>query len=180
MMVNYKHNIVKIVPHLNNSATDMKGEGIMTNLASYGWPTWAEFKRSLASAVFGLVLLLTGLALGSSLASLNERYSSTHAARDLRTYSVTWGSHSYDEAVWRTVQRIAALEELLPPEVQQFQVEARGTQHPYPVIRLSFPRTALDSLKAGVLPPEVFMREYVAYNQTYHRDPSRNLAVIDY
>jgi hypothetical protein len=149
----------------------------MTNLATYGWPTFVEFKRSLASAAFGLVLLLTGLALGSSIASLNERYSPNRVDRDLRSYSVTWGSYSYDEAVWRTVQRIADMSEMLPPEVKEFQVEARSTLHHYPVIRLSFPRTALESLKAGTLPPEIFMREYVTYDQILPSGPPETLAV---
>ena len=152
----------------------------MTYLESYGWPAWVEFKRSLASAAFGLVLLLTGLALGRSLAALNERYTPAPATPDLRSYAVTWEPHNYDLAVWLAIQRIAALEELLPPEVQRFQVEARGTRHPYPLIRLSFSRSALDSLKDGTLPPEIFMREAVTYSPSVQRDYPRNLTVIDF
>ncbi|UCD37295.1 MAG: hypothetical protein JSW54_10740 [Fidelibacterota bacterium] len=152
----------------------------MTNLGEYGLPGYLELKHSWTGVIFGLALLLTGVGLGYSIATWNDRYPSSHTANHLRSYSTTWGSSSYDEAVWNKVQLIADMMDLLPPVVTTFKVQARSTLEPYPFIVLTFRRTALEQLQAGDFPPALFMREHVIYDLPEEYDRDRRFAMAAY
>ena len=78
-------------------------------------------------------------------------------------YTVTWGSRSFDEAVWQAVTEMATLEENLPDEVENFRVAVVPSNNDYAVVYIDFNRDDLDSLKEGTISPEIFIREYVSF-----------------
>jgi hypothetical protein len=113
-------------------------------------------------AVFPLVaaLVLVGVLLGT------KDYTTVEADFFSLGYTVTWSpqSRSFDEAVWLAVTEMAALEENLPDEVENFRVAVLSSDDAYPVVYLDFNRANLALLKSGEIPPELFIREYVGIN----------------
>ena len=105
-------------------------------------------------------LILVGVLLGT------KDYSTIEADFFSLGYTVTWSpqDRSFDEAVWLAVTEMAQLEENLPPEVENFRVAVLSSDDEYPVVYLDFNRTNLDLLKAGAVPPEIFIRDYVGIN----------------
>ncbi len=83
-------------------------------------------------------------------------------AKNLRLI-VDWQSRSFDEAVWLAVDRIATLEENLPEQVENFQVEMQPAGDTQIAVQLAFSRSDLAALKAGDLSPEDFIREHVRF-----------------
>ena len=79
-------------------------------------------------------------------------------------YSVSWGSRSFDEAIWLAVDEMARLDENLPPEIQRFHVALESAGELMPTVYLDFDRVYLAQLKAGEISPEMFIREHVDFN----------------
>ena len=79
--------------------------------------------------------------------------------------TATWGPVSFDEAAWLGVERMAALEEGLPPEVGEYRITVRpSNKAEAPPVQLHFSRADLRLLMTGVIAPEIFMRERVEFN----------------
>ena len=78
--------------------------------------------------------------------------------------TATWGPVSFDEAAWLAVERIAALDEGLPPEVEEYRIALLLSNKGAVPVHLHFSRADLELLMAGVIAPEVFMRERVAFD----------------
>lgn len=102
-------------------------------------------------------LILVGVVLAT------KDYSTIEADFFSLGYTVSWGaeSRSFDEAVWQAITEMAQLEENLPEEVENFRVAVLPSDSNYPVVYLDFNRTNLVRLKAGEIPPEIFIREYI-------------------
>lgn len=79
-------------------------------------------------------------------------------------YTMSWGSRSFDEAVWLAVDDIVRIEENLPPEVESFLVEMQPSSEELPTVHLAFDRVWLAKLKVGEISPENFIREHVDFN----------------
>ena len=78
--------------------------------------------------------------------------------------TTSWGSQSFDEAVWLAVDEIAGIEENLPVEVDKFQVRVESSYEDIPPIYIQFDRASLIRLKAGEITPENFMRAHVTFS----------------
>ena len=78
--------------------------------------------------------------------------------------TATWGPVSFDEAAWMAVERIAALDEGLPPEVEEYRIALRPSNKGGVPVHLHFSRADLQRLMDGVIAPDVFMRERVAFD----------------
>lgn len=79
-------------------------------------------------------------------------------------YVMEWKSGSFDEALWLAMNQVATLEDGLPQQVENFQVEIQPEGSTQPSVHLVFRRTDFALLKAGAIAPEVFMRDYVRYH----------------
>ena len=123
-----------------------------------------QIKGSLKLLVIGFIPLVTGLVLGRAATLVPAISPAIEVGHNLSDYTVIWGPRSFDEAVWRAVERIATLEVTSPTRVERFQVEIRSSQDTYPPIVLAFDRIALEHLIAGKLAPEVFIRERVQFD----------------
>ena len=115
--------------------------------------------------IFNVTLfpLASALILGGALLATKDHSPDKTETYDLR-YTVTWGSRSFDEAVWLAVNEIADIEDSLPREIASFHVEVQPPDEAMPVIHLQFDRASLAKLKAGEIAPENFIRERVKFN----------------
>ncbi|MFB0515823.1 MAG: hypothetical protein ACETWG_04355 [Candidatus Neomarinimicrobiota bacterium] len=103
-------------------------------------------------------LILVGVLLAT------KDYSTTETQFFSLGYTISWGSRSFDEAVWLAVEAIAVIEENLPEEVDNFRVAVLPTDSAYSVVYVDFNRAGLRQLKAGQVAPEIFIREYVSFH----------------
>ena len=107
--------------------------------------------------------LISALVLGGALLATKDYSTNRTEANDLR-HTVTWGTRSFDEAVWLAVDNLVDIEEGLPYRVDNFHVEVQAADEAVPVIHLQFNRESLAKLKAGYIAPENFIREHVKFN----------------
>ncbi|UCH63438.1 MAG: hypothetical protein JSU77_03005 [Fidelibacterota bacterium] len=107
--------------------------------------------------------LASALVLGGALLTTKDYSANRAEANDLR-HMVTWDGGSFDEAVWLAVDELAGLEDDLPRRVESFHVEILAADEAMPMIHLQFNRESLTLLKAGIITPEYFIREYVEFN----------------
>ena len=78
--------------------------------------------------------------------------------------TATWGPVGFDEAAWLAVERMAALEQKLPSEVEEYRITVRPSNEADLLpVHLHFSRADLRLLMSGVIAPEVFMRERVVF-----------------
>ncbi len=114
-------------------------------------------------ALLGLMLLGVGLGLGRGLSPRDEASLAGHSIYPARSYTVVWGPHSFDEAIWRAVEWVANVKDSVAQHVDRFQVQIRYTSDDYPPITVAFDRADLELLAAGTLAPEDFIRERVEF-----------------
>jgi len=107
--------------------------------------------------------LASALVLGGALLATKDYSTNRTEAHHLR-HTVTWGTRSFDEAVWLAVDNLVDIEEGLPYRVDNFHVEVQSADEAMPVIHLQFNRESLAKLKAGKITPENFIRKYVEFN----------------
>ena len=107
--------------------------------------------------------LALALVLGGALLATKDYSTVKTEVRDL-SHTVTWGSRSFDEAVWLAVSEMADIEDSLPREIESFHVAVQSSDEAMPVIHLQFDRASLTELKAGEITPENFIREHVEFN----------------
>ncbi len=110
-----------------------------------------------------VIPLVSALVLGGALLATKDYSANRTEAHHLR-HTVTWGTRSFDEAVWLAVDNLVDIEDGLPYRVDNFHVEVQSTDEAVPVIHLQFNRESLAKLKAGKITPENFIREYVEFN----------------
>lgn len=79
-------------------------------------------------------------------------------------HTATWGSRSFDEALWLAVDEIADIEDGLPQEIENFHVVVQSTDEAMAEIHLHFDRASLAKLMAGEIAPANFIRDYVEFN----------------
>ena len=94
--------------------------------------------------------------------TLADNVAADESVTNLR-YVLEWDSGSFDEALWLAMRQVAALEDGMPQQIENFQVEIQPKGKTQPSVQLAFRRTDLALLKAGTIAPEVFMRDYVRY-----------------
>jgi len=107
--------------------------------------------------------LASALVLGGALLTTKDYAANCTEANDLR-HTVTWGTRSFDEAIWLAVDNLVDIEDGLPYRVDNFHVEVQAADEAVPVIHLQFNRESLAKLKAGKITPENFIREHVKFN----------------
>jgi len=65
---------------------------------------------------------------------------------EVRSYTVAWGSRSFDDFMWQAVEGIAPMKDFLPSKVERFRIEVRSSKSDYPLILLAFDRLDLEVL----------------------------------
>ena len=106
--------------------------------------------------------LATALVLSSSL--LISKETDMEAAPGNLWHTVPWGAESFDEVLWLAVDEVAAMEDVMAPEVETIHLELHRSGDNAEEVQLVFDRAALIMLKAGELAPEMFVRDYVEFN----------------
>lgn len=114
-------------------------------------------------ALLGLMLLGVGLGLGRGLAPHDEASLADGSIYPERSYTVVWGPHSFDEAIWRAVEWVASVKDGVAQHEDRFRVQIRYTSDAYPPITVAFDRADLEQLAAGSLAPADFIRQRVEF-----------------
>ncbi|MFB0517184.1 MAG: hypothetical protein ACETWG_11360 [Candidatus Neomarinimicrobiota bacterium] len=112
---------------------------------------------------FTIIPLASILVLGGAMIVTRD-YTTIETDTHEFSYTASWGSQSFDEALWQAVDIIARIEENLPPEIESFHIKIQPSTEELPVIQLDFERVYLLGLMAGEIPPETFIREHVDFN----------------
>ena len=110
------------------------------------------------------ISLASALALGSSLLLSGDRVAPALEHNNTFRHASQWAGESFDEAVWRAVDEVAALEETIAPEVELFFVELRPAEERFQAVQLAFDRESLLRLIAGELAPETFVRDHIKFD----------------
>jgi len=76
--------------------------------------------------------LASALVLGGALLTTKD-YSTNRTEANYLRHTVTWGTRSFDEAVWLAVDNLVNIEDGLPYRVENFHIEVQSADEAMPV-----------------------------------------------